>query len=168
MVLKEDKYTEKARRVVFFARYEASQRDDLQVTAEHLLLGVLRADPELLRMLSRNSADVISSIQTEIESIAPTKPKFGAWAQVPPFSDPAENSLTLAATVSESLGHHYIGTEHILLGLIRYESRASIVLSRLGFDANEVTTKICNGSLTEQNGQDNKYGILKGHVLPDR
>ncbi|MDQ6652248.1 MAG: hypothetical protein M3Y84_05850 [Acidobacteriota bacterium] len=81
----------------------------------------------------------------------PLKAKSGSWTEIPAFSHSAEQSLSLAATESQKLGHNYIGTEHILLGLLAHESPASQILGELGLSVSEITAKIAGGNITPQN-----------------
>jgi hypothetical protein len=112
-----ERYTEKARRTIFFARYEASQFGSPYIEAEHLLLGLLREDKSLANRFLRSPAE---SIREQIEGqTAPGK-------QVPtsvdlPLSHECKRVLAYGAEEAERLKHKHIGTEHMLLGLLREE-----------------------------------------------
>jgi ATP-dependent Clp protease ATP-binding subunit ClpC len=115
-----ERYTEKARRVMFFARYEASQYGSPSIDTEHLLLGLVREDPILAkRFLGRLNAE--EGIRSEIESHIPIRERISTSVELP-LSLECEKTLNLAAEESDRLGHRHIGTEHVLLGLLRVEN----------------------------------------------
>src|SRR5438876_8198242 len=150
MVLKKEIYTQRAKRVLFFSRCEATQHGGPPVQAEHLLLGLVDADPELLQTLSHTSNDVISYIRAAVESKTPFKASFSTRRELPPLSQSAEQSLDLAAAESQKLNHNYIGTEHILIGLLDHTSLASHILNELEFNLEEASSRIAGGSTTPQ------------------
>ena len=110
-----ERYTEKARRVIFFARYEASQFGSPLIETEHLLLGLLRESKGILKLLQR--ADT-QSIRNEIEAAAKIHEKISTSVDLPLSH---ENKLVLkyADEEAKQLNHRHIGTEHLLLGLLR-------------------------------------------------
>src|SRR5688572_27664158 len=111
-----ERYTEKARRVIFFARYEASQLGSRQIDAEHLLLGVWREDKQLAQGLFHSPAAAISSMRKEIEEYLGADEKISASIDLP-LSPHAKRALSLAADESNKLQHRSIHTDHLLLGL---------------------------------------------------
>jgi ATP-dependent Clp protease ATP-binding subunit ClpC len=115
-----DKYTEKARRVVFFARQEASQFGSSAIESEHLLLGILREDEALINRFLRSDASVVS-IRARIEALS------GKRKPLPPNQDlplaaEAKRVLTYAAEEAKELASDTISTEHVFLGLLRVKS----------------------------------------------
>ncbi len=115
-----ERYTEKARRVIFFARYEASQLGSPQIETEHLLLGLLREDKALAGRFLGGPASV-EPIRKQIEAHAPAREKASGAADLP-LSEEARRALNYAAEEAERLSHAQIGTEHLLLGLLREEN----------------------------------------------
>src|SRR5690242_588826 len=114
-----ERFTEKARRVIFFARYEASEYGSHYIETEHLLLGLLREDPSLeTRFLGPDSS--IEKIRAEIEKRITRGERFGTSVEVP-LSKEAKKILNLAAEEAERLGHGYVGTEHMLLGMLQVD-----------------------------------------------
>lgn len=111
-----ERYTEKARRAVFFARYEASQFGSEFITTEHLLLGILRDNKELIRQLL---SDVeFEAVRAEMEKKA--KPDKSIPVSVDlPLSEDAKDALRYGADEAERLNSQHIGTEHLLLALMR-------------------------------------------------
>jgi len=116
-----ERYTEKARRVIFFARYEASQFGASQIEPEHILLGIIREDKKLAARFFKQTSSSFNSIRKEIEERATLRDRISTEIDMP-LSDGAKRALSFAAEESELLGNRHIGTEHLLLGLLREES----------------------------------------------
>ena len=114
-----ERYTEKARRVIFFARYEASQFGSPYIETEHLLLGLLREDKALTNRFLRSHASV-ESIRKQIEGHTTIREKVSTSVDLP-LSNECKRVLAYAAEEAERLSHKHIGTEHLLLGLLREE-----------------------------------------------
>src|ERR1700756_1839512 len=114
-----ERYTEKARRVIFFARYEASQFGSPYIETEHLLLGLLREDKALTNRFLRSHASV-ESIRKQIEGHTTIREKVSTSVDLP-LSNECKRVLAYAAEEAERLSHKHIGTEHLLLGLWREE-----------------------------------------------
>jgi len=126
-----ERYTEKARRVIFFARYEASQFGSPHIETEHLLLGLLREDKALTNRFLRSHAS-IESIRKQIEGRTAVREKVSTSVDLP-LSQECKHVLTYAAEEAERLSHKHIGTEHLLLGLLREEkSFAAEILQERG------------------------------------
>src|SRR6267143_2084287 len=116
-----ERYTEKARRVIFFARYEASQFGSPYIETEHLLLGLLREDKALTNRFLRSHASV-ESIRKQIEGHTTIREKVSTSVDLP-LSNECKRVLAYAAEEGERLSHKHIGTEHLLLGLLSEFSR---------------------------------------------
>ena len=114
-----ERYTEKARRVIFFARYEASQFGSPYIETEHLLLGLLREDKALTNRFPRSHGS-IESIRKQIEGRTAIREKVSTSVDLP-LSQESKRVLAYAAEEAERLAHKHIGTEHLLLGLLREE-----------------------------------------------
>jgi ATP-dependent Clp protease ATP-binding subunit ClpC len=112
-----ERYTEKARRVIFFARYEASQFGSPYIETEHLLLGLLREDKALTNRFRRSHAS-IESIRKQIEGRTTIRDKVSTSVDLP-LSQECKRVLAYAAEEAERLSDKHIGTEHLLLGLLR-------------------------------------------------
>src|SRR5260370_21218310 len=112
-----ERYTERARRVIFFARYEASQYGSPYIETEHMLIGLLREDPALCRQFLGPS-NVAASIRTEIESQITPRERISTSVDMP-LTEECKKVLKLAAEESERLGQRHIGTEHVLVALLR-------------------------------------------------
>ena len=114
-----ERYTEKARRVIFFARYEASQYGSPYIETEHLLLGLMREDKALANRFLRSHGS-IESIRKEIEQRITIRERISTSVEVP-LSQESKRILNYATEEAERLGHRHVGTEHLLLGILREE-----------------------------------------------
>lgn len=127
------RFTERARRVVFFAQEEAGRLGENYVSTEHLLLGLVREnDSVAARILDRMGVS-LSRIKSEIErQVSRGDGRLGQDMQLTPR---AKRVIDLAYDEARQLNNNYIGTEHLLLGLIREgEGLAGRVLAKLGVD----------------------------------
>ncbi|MBI3404036.1 MAG: ATP-dependent Clp protease ATP-binding subunit [Acidobacteria bacterium] len=114
-----ERFTEKARRVIFFARYEASQYGSPYIETEHLLLGLLREDKALAnRFLKAHGS--IESIRREIEARITIRERISTSVEVP-LSIECKRILNYATEEAERLSHKHVGTEHLLLSILREE-----------------------------------------------
>jgi Clp amino terminal domain, pathogenicity island component len=123
-----ERYTEKARRVIFFARYEASKYGSPCIETEHLLLGLLREDHMLARWFPGES-DIKAGICTEIEGYITRRKSFPTSVEVP-LTEECKKVLNLAAKEADRLGHRHVGTEHVLLALFMVEGSLAAELLR--------------------------------------
>lgn len=144
-----ERYTEKARRVIFFARYEASQFGSPYIDTEHLLLGLLREDKALTNRFLRNITTV-ESIRQQIEQNTAVREKVPTSVDLP-LSNEGKRVLAYAAEEAERLSHRHIGTEHLLLGLLREEkSFAAAMLHERGLRLSAVREELARGQFGEQ------------------
>ena len=137
-----ERYTERARRVLFFARYEASQLGSISIETEHLLLGLIREGKGLTSRIFARSHLSLENIRKEIEGRTVFREKVSTSVEIP-FSTETKRVLKFAAEEADRLLHNYIGTEHLLLGILREErSVGSTVLSEKGMRLNTVREDI--------------------------
>jgi hypothetical protein len=118
-----ERYTEKARRVIFFARAEASQFGSPYIETEHLLLGLLREDKALANRFLRSQA-AVESIRKQIEERTTIRGPVSTSVDLP-LSHECMRVLAYGAEEAGLLNHKHIGTEHLLLGLLREKCLAS-------------------------------------------
>src|SRR5262249_26307550 len=117
-----ERYTERARRVIFFARYEASKFRSRMIETEHLLLA-LGEDRNLAeRFFGGESA--VNDLRVHLEGRAGNREKSDTSASLA-LSDECKRILAYAAEEAERLNHRRIGTEHLLLGILREERCAA-------------------------------------------
>jgi ATP-dependent Clp protease ATP-binding subunit ClpA len=138
-----ERYTEKARRVVFFARYEASQFGSPYIESEHLLLGLLREDKGLTHRFFQ-SVESVDEIRRQIENHTTVREKTSTSVDLP-LSNECKRILGYAAEEAERFGHQHIGTEHLLLGTLRErECFAAEILTRRGLKLDEIRDALSN------------------------
>src|ERR671926_115809 len=146
-----ERYTEKARRVIFFARYEASQFGAPAIEPEHLLLGLMREDKTLTGRFFPRAQVNIEAIRKEIEGRTLLREKISTSVELP-LAPETKRVLAYAHEESDRLQHRHIGTEHLLLGLLREErSMAAEILYERGLRLNAVRDEIAR-----QSGADNR------------
>ncbi len=134
-----ERYTEKARRVIFFARYEASQFGSPVIDTEHLLLGILRETTQVTRMLPAGAPE---AIRAQIDARFEIREKVSNNVDLP-LSNAAKRVLAYGAEEAERLNHRHIGSEHLFLGLLREEnSLAAKLLEPFGVKLEQFRTKI--------------------------
>ena len=123
-----ERYTEKARRVIFFARYEASNYGSKEIDTEHLLLGLLRENKALYRWLPKLD---LEAIRQRIDQDLPRLPSIPTNVDLL-LSEASKRILKYAFDEAELLEHKHIGTEHLFLGLLDEEDCAAAKLLREG------------------------------------
>jgi hypothetical protein len=123
-----ERYTEKARRVIFFARYEASHYGSPVIDSEHLLLGLLREDKSLHRWLPETDGE---AIRRRVDAHTPKRPPTSTALDLP-LSETGKHVLKLAPDEADRLAHMHIGTEHLFLALMDVEDCFAAELMRDG------------------------------------
>ena len=113
-------FTERARRVLFFSRYEASQLGHIAIETEHLLLGLLREGDGLAKRILSSANISHEVVFSEVKSLRRPIEKLSTSIEIP-FAADTKRVLHYAAEESNRLLHNYVGTEHLLLGLMREE-----------------------------------------------
>lgn len=116
-----ERYTEKARRVIFFARYEASQYGSPCIESEHLLLGLAREDKPLIRTVLPNLDSPGKQIREEIEGAIERRERISTSVEMP-LTQECKHILNFAAEEAGRLGSKDVGTDHLLLGILREEN----------------------------------------------
>ncbi len=132
-----ERFTDRARRVVVLAQEEARMLNHNYIGTEHLLLGLIHEGEGIAAKALESMGVTLSAVREQVQDI------IGPGQQAPsghiPFTPRAKKVLELSLREALQLGHNYIGTEHILLGLIRAgEGVASQVLTKLGADPSRV------------------------------
>ena len=136
-----ERFTERARKVVVLAQDEARHFNHNYIGTEHLLLGLLREDEGVAARALGSLNVTLDEVREQVESIVGYGEE-GTGGQAP-FTPRSKKVLELALREALQLGHNYIGTEHILLGLVREsEGVAARVLSNLGVDPDKVRREV--------------------------
>jgi hypothetical protein len=137
-----ERYTERARRVLFFARYEASQLGSIQIETEHLLLGLLREGKGVTSHLFARFNVSLNAVRQDIEGRVVFQEKVSTSVEIP-FAPATKRVLQFSADEADRLLHNYIGTEHLLLGLMREDGcQAAAVLKNFGLTLAEVRSEV--------------------------
>jgi len=137
-----NRFTERARKVIILAKEEARRFNHDYIGTEHILLGLIREGEGVAAAVLQKMGVSLENIRLEIEKLVQPGPTTQIIGDIP-FTPRAKKALELAAEEARSLGHNYIGTEHLLLGLIREgEGIASQVLLNLGLDLNTVRNEV--------------------------
>jgi hypothetical protein len=137
------RFTERSRRVVFFAQEEAVRLGENYVSTEHLLLGLTReSDSVAARVLDRMGVS-LERLRNEVErNVARGDGRVGQDMQLTPR---AKRVIDLAHDEARSINNNYIGTEHLLLGLIREgEGLAGRIFNKLGIEVNRTRLEVIN------------------------
>ncbi|HEY1206184.1 MAG TPA: Clp protease N-terminal domain-containing protein [Bryobacteraceae bacterium] len=125
-----ERYVEKARRAIFFARYEASQSGSQWIETHHLLLGLLRENWEAFEPFLK-SRDRAMAIRKEIEQRFPQQPKISVSVDLP-LSHQSKRALAHAAEEAEHLAHPMIEPVHLVLGLLCEPDAVAAILAPYG------------------------------------
>ncbi|MCW8139047.1 MAG: ATP-dependent Clp protease ATP-binding subunit [Planctomycetota bacterium] len=137
-----DRFTDRARKVMGLARQEAQRFNHQYIGTEHILLGLIQEGSGVAANVLRNLDVDPERIRGEVEKIVQDGPTMATLGQLP-FTPRAKKVLELASEEATNLRHNYIGTEHLLLGLIREnEGVAAQVLMNLGLKLEEVREEV--------------------------
>ncbi len=152
-----ERYTEKARRVIFFARYEALQYGSHYISPEHILLGLMREDKTVsARFFPFRNALTVESVRREVEERIVLRERIPQSAELH-LAIETKRILAFANEESRQLQNRQIGPEHLLLGLVREErSIAAEILYQYGLRLQDVREEVAR-----QNGFTNFYSIGK-------
>jgi ATP-dependent Clp protease ATP-binding subunit ClpC len=142
-----ERFTQRARRVLSIAHQEAERAQNNNIGTEHLLLGLMEEEGGVagrvlreLGMIADRVREVVKRVTSPSSSFDPNRVELASETQ---------QVLEHAVEEARRLGHHYIGTEHILLGLVRVDSTATEVLRRLGVTSEQIrrqTRRVLNES----------------------
>ncbi|MGH9505132.1 MAG: Clp protease N-terminal domain-containing protein [Terriglobales bacterium] len=148
-----ERYTEKARRVIFFSRYEASQFGSPYIETEHLLLGLLRENQALTRLVLPSTASV-EAFRKEITERTPVREKTSTSIDLE-LSNESKCVLAYAVEEAEGFGHKHIGSEHLLLGLLRKKNGlAAHLLNARGLSLERASEIVSKGHSTAGQAED--------------
>ncbi|MBF0479608.1 MAG: ATP-dependent Clp protease ATP-binding subunit [Candidatus Omnitrophica bacterium] len=137
-----NRFTERARKVIVFAKEEAKRFNHDYIGTEHLLLGLIREGEGVAAAVLMKMGLDLESIRIEVEKFVQPGPPTQVIGDIP-FTPRSKKALELAAEEARALGHNYIGTEHLLLGLVKEgEGMAYRVLLSLGLDLGKLRNEI--------------------------
>ncbi|MCQ4574021.1 MAG: ATP-dependent Clp protease ATP-binding subunit [Candidatus Brocadiales bacterium] len=139
-----DKFTDRARKVMALAREEARRYNHEYIGTEHILLGLVKEGSGVAANVLQNLDIELKKIRIEVEKIVQTGPDLVSVGQLP-FTPKVKKVLEFSMEEAKNLGHNYIGTEHLLLGLLReHEGVAAQVLLNLGVKLEDVREEVIN------------------------
>ena len=137
-----NRFTERARKVILLAKEEAKRFNHDYIGTEHILLGLIREGEGVAAAVLQNLGLSSDQIRLEVEKLVQLGPSTIVSGDIP-FTPKAKKVIELAMDEARNLGHNYIGTEHLLLGLIREgEGIAAQVLVNLGLDLGKVRQEV--------------------------
>ncbi len=137
-----NKFTERARKVILLAKQEAKRFNHDYIGTEHILLGLLREGEGVAAAVLQSLGMNLNNIRLEVEKLVQLGPTTVVSGDLP-FTPKAKKVMELAMEEARTLGHNYIGTEHLLLGLIREgEGVASQVFMNMGLDLEKVREEV--------------------------
>jgi ATP-dependent Clp protease ATP-binding subunit ClpC len=137
-----ERYTEQARRSLFYARYESSLLGSLSIEPEHLLLGILRESAAVADFIPAEAAD---AIRQELLQKVGTRPAFSTSVEIP-FAHVTKSVLQTAEREADAVPDAHIGTEHLLVALAT-TAPTDAVLTANGFEASRL-----RGAIRERGG----------------
>jgi ATP-dependent Clp protease ATP-binding subunit ClpC len=139
-----ERFTEGARRALFFARFEVSELGGPAIEAEHLLLGILRADQGPTPRLFAAAGLSYSEARAAMQARQNTRERLSTSIEIP-FTDEAKHVFERAREEAARLDHRHIGNEHLLLGILHQESSfAAGLLGSHGLNVESVREYIRN------------------------
>ena len=133
-----EKFSDSARRVLFYARYEASQGGSPHIGTEHLLLGLLKETEDIVREIFARAKISMPELQARVEAHVQRGDRVSSSDEIP-LHDSCKKALQYALDEAKKLLHAHVGAEHLLLGLLRHkESTAGAILHENGVQLYEV------------------------------
>lgn len=137
-----DRFTDRARKVLGYAKSEAERLNHDYIGTEHILLGLIKEGSGVAANVLENLSIDLEKVRVEVEKLVEAGTNTLTSGQ-PPYTPRAKRVLELALEEARSLDHNYVGTEHILLGLIREnEGMAAQVLHNLSISIDDVRSEV--------------------------
>jgi ATP-dependent Clp protease ATP-binding subunit ClpC len=137
-----NRFTERARKVIVYAKEEARRFNHDYIGTEHLLLGLIREGEGVAAAVLQKLGLDLETIRLEVEKLVQPGPQTQVLGDIP-FTPRSKKALELSAEEARALGHNYIGTEHLLLGLVKEgEGMAYRVLLNLGLDLGKLRNEV--------------------------
>jgi len=163
-----NRFTERARKVIVYAKEEARRFNHDYIGTEHLLLGLIREGEGVAAAVLQKLGLDLETIRLEVEKLVQAGPATQVVGDIP-FTPRSKKALELSAEEARALGHNYIGTEHLLLGLVKEgEGMAYRVLLNLGLDLGKLRNEVMEllGSGIPGYGQGQQQEAVKTGKTP--
>lgn len=155
-----EKYTEKARRAIFFARLEASHYGSREIEIEHLLLGLIRESKNVFRWIPKLTAD---EIRKRIDAATLHLPPIPTSVDLP-LSSATQKALKNAADFADRVGHKHIGSEHVFMGILQVQdSLAAQLLREAGADETDILKHISSHAGEEVASSEPRTNFIGSH-----
>ena len=162
-----ERFTERARRVIILAREEAGRSGHNHVSSEHLLFGILQDGEGVATVVLQRLGLQIETVQAEVKRALAKLPKTPAYNEIP-FTPQAKRVLELSIAESQQLRHNYIGTEHLLLGLMKDgQSIAAKILESRGVRSLDEIRQVTLVLLAEPASTDLPLAFRKLPLTPE-
>lgn len=159
-----ERYTEKAKRAIFFARYECSQFGSPTIESEHLLLGILRENKSWYNFFRKPLVEGEASIRKQIEQHTPPGQKISTSVDLP-LSDECTRIFAWAAEEADQFSHRFIGTEHLFLGILREPTcYAATLLNERGVSLDHARSQIGSKPPEQVGSPPRSPGIPSGYT----
>ncbi len=159
------RFTERAQQVLVLAQEEAKRLNHNFIGTEHLLLGLVREGSGIAARALQNMTVDLNSVRTEVEKITPKGEKV--IQQGISYTPRAKRVVELAIEESQNLGHNYVGTEHLMLGLVREgEGIAAQILANMGIDLKRSRKEVIQLLGGEEGGARTTQGEKSGTQTP--
>ena len=161
-----DRFTDRAKKVMNLARQEAQRFNHEYLGTEHILLGLVQEGSGVAANVLKNMGIDLNKIRMEVEKIVKTGPSMVTMGQLP-FTPRAKKVLELSMEEAGNLGHNYIGTEHLLLGLIKEnEGIAAQVMLNLGIKLEDVREEVLDFLGADSPDEEDDEATLGGEDTP--
>ena len=161
-----DRFTDRAKKVMNLARQEAQRFNHEYLGTEHVLLGLVQEGSGVAANVLKNMGIDLNKIRMEVEKIVKTGPAMVTMGQLP-FTPRAKKVLELSMEEAGNLGHNYIGTEHLLLGLIKEnEGIAAQVLLNLGVKLEDVREEVLDFLGADTSDEEDEETPVSGEDNP--
>jgi ATP-dependent Clp protease ATP-binding subunit ClpC len=158
-----EKFTDRARKVIQLANQEAQRLNHTHISTEHVLIGLCKEGSGVAANVLRNLDVDLKKLREETERLVPPK-KDPVFMGKLPQTEHVKQSIQYALEESRNLNHNYVGTEHLLLGLLRSEGGANEVLSNLKITAKAVRTGILNLLCTHKKSPEDEKEKSETHL----
>jgi len=161
-----NRFTERARKVIVYAKEEARRFNHDYIGTEHLLLGLVREGEGVASAVLQKLGLDLETIRIEVEKLVQPGPQTQVLGDIP-FTPRSKKALELSAEEARALGHNYIGTEHLLLGLVKEgEGMAYRVLLNLGLDLGKLRNEVMELLGSGIPGYGTEEAAEKSHKTP--
>jgi ATP-dependent Clp protease ATP-binding subunit ClpA len=166
MSLSPARYTDRARKVMMLANQEAQRLNHPYIGTEHILLGLVKEGSGVAANVLQNVGSDLRKIRLEVERLIPMGRDTVTMGKLPQ-TPPTKKAVDYATEEARNFNHKYVGTEHLLLGLLRErEGIAAQVLTNLGLKLEELRHEVLN--LLGQNGHSDETGKQSGKPGPPK